>query len=72
MAVAKAEPSCIVGGVDFTQTLAEDVPGNARMELMDIEDSTYWPWQSPFTSIFIRGLSGCIRHWPQLLSQCYQ
>ncbi|KAF6836797.1 methyltransferase domain-containing protein [Colletotrichum musicola] len=62
-------PDADVLGFDLSATQPEFVPPNVRFEVDDLDNE--WIYSKPFDYIHIRGMSGSVRNWPELLKKCF-
>nr|XP_036579209.1 methyltransferase domain-containing protein [Colletotrichum truncatum]KAF6786695.1 methyltransferase domain-containing protein [Colletotrichum truncatum] len=62
-------PEADVLGFDLSATQPEFVPPNVQFEIDDLDNE--WIYSRPFDYIHIRGMSGSVRNWPELLKKCY-
>ncbi|GKT84625.1 LOW QUALITY PROTEIN: methyltransferase domain-containing protein [Colletotrichum tofieldiae] len=62
-------PNADVLGFDLSATQPEFVPPNVQFEVDDLDNE--WIYSKRFDYIHIRGMSGSVRNWPELLRKCY-
>ncbi|EXF83127.1 TAM domain methyltransferase [Colletotrichum fioriniae PJ7] len=62
-------PNADVLGFDLSATQPEFVPPNVQFEVDDLDNE--WIYSRHFDYIHIRGMSGSVRNWPELLRKCY-
>lgn len=63
-------PSAEIIGVDISASMPAFVPPNVRFEIDDVEDP--WTYSTPFNYIHCRYMTGSIKDWPKLMSQCFE
>ncbi|KAF4917434.1 Secondary metabolism regulator LAE1 [Colletotrichum fructicola] len=63
-------PDAEVLGFDLSATQPEFVPPNVYFEVDDLDNE--WIYSRPFDYIHIRGMSGSVRNWPELLKKCFE
>lgn len=64
-------PGAEIIGTDLSPTQTTTAPPNIRFEVDDACSEWTYP-ASYFDFVHVRGLTGCIRDWPYLYSQCYK
>ncbi|KAF4930985.1 Secondary metabolism regulator LAE1 [Colletotrichum viniferum] len=63
-------PDAEVLGFDLSAIQPEFVPPNVYFEVDDLDNE--WIYSRPFDYIHIRGMSGSVRNWPELLKKCFE
>ncbi|KAL2880901.1 hypothetical protein SGCOL_003551 [Colletotrichum sp. CLE4] len=63
-------PNADVLGFDLSATQPEFVPPNVQFEVDDLDNE--WIYSRHFDYIHIRGMSGSVRNWTELLRKCYE
>ncbi|KAF2678812.1 S-adenosyl-L-methionine-dependent methyltransferase [Lentithecium fluviatile CBS 122367] len=64
-------PAAEIIATDLSPTQSTTAPPNIRFEIDDACAEWTYPSNS-FDFVHMRGLTGCIRDWPYLYSQCYE